>query len=124
MNGDRVNGGNILVREDVGPPPVTRVAYIDFANSLTRVFRIKPDIWKDEGGGIRPYPPGVPVDLSAMDATVSAIERLPEAQLRVIVERIPARFLLPQDRDEILDALLYRQPRLRGIMKKSHPGLP
>ena len=27
-------------------------------------------------------------------------------------------------RDEILTALLYRQPRLRGIMKKSHPGLP
>ena len=37
---------------------------------------------------------------------------------------LPTRFLLPQDRDEILNALLYRQPRLRGIVKKSHPGLP
>lgn len=124
MNGDRVNRGNILVREDVGPPALTRVAYIDFANSLSRVFRIKPDIWKDEGGTVPMFPHGLPVDLASMDATVSAIEKLPEAQLRVIVERIPARFLLPQDRDEILAALLYRQPRLRGIMKKSHPGLP
>lgn len=124
LNGDRENNGNLILSEDLSSaPPILRVAYIDFANALSRAFRIKPDIWKDETYISVPYPTGVPVDLVAMASMVSRIEALPADGIRKVVQRIPMDLLDPADRDEIIEVLLYRQPRLRGIMKSYYAGL-
>lgn len=125
MNGDRENGGNLIVTEDVsGPVPIFRAAYLDFANSLTRVFKLQPDIWKDMQAFVPIYPVGCVPDLDAMSRMVTAIENLSAPVIEGIIRRIPPAFLLPAHRDEIVKALLYRQPRIRLIMRSSYPALP
>lgn len=125
MNGDRVNAGNLILKEDVSAAGTTiRLAYIDFANSLVRMFRLQPDIWKDERFVVEPYPYGVPPDLQQMSSIVAKIQALPESTIRTVVERVPLTFLTARDRDEIVKALLHRQPKLRTIMKNRYPDLP
>jgi hypothetical protein len=125
MNGDRENKGNLIISEDTsGSVPLLRVAYIDFANSLVRVFAVAANIWRDETTWVVPYPAGVPIDIDAMSSTVTRIQALAPEKIRGVVERVPPTFLLPKHRDEIAEALLYRQSRLRGMMRRKYPALP
>ncbi|WNG54452.1 hypothetical protein F0U59_06385 [Archangium gephyra] len=123
-NTDRQNDGNLLVSEDDSvSPPVLRVAYLDFANSLAYRWGKGERWWKLEEG-VACYPDGVPLDVQSMGLAIGEIERFPPATLREIVNRIPGSFLSEQHRTAIREGLSYRQSRIRGIMTSMYPGIP
>jgi len=123
-NTDRQNDGNLLVsRDDSVTPPVLRVAYLDFANSLTYRWGKGERWWKWEEA-VACYPDGVPPDVVVMGEAIGEIERFPSATLSEIVTRIPGSFLSKLHRSVILEGLVYRQSTIRRMMTSVYPGIP
>ena len=113
-NRDRVNGGNMIVHESDGFG--LQIAYIDFAQSMSFGWGNgpAPGIVRAEGR----YPGAAPLDVDAIRDTVSAIETMPEDQIRSIVGRVPGAFLAPERARCVEEGLLRRRECLRGEMDK------
>jgi hypothetical protein len=122
-NADRVNAGNVVLRETSADRESTlQVAYIDFANALSRAW-LPYQTWSTVLP-LRCYPEGGAVDLSAMSDLLERIERLDRNVIADIVARIPEGFLSDACRAVIVKGLLHRQTRLRMATKKAFPDLP
>ena len=121
-NTDRQNDGNLLLSDDDSvTPPVLRVAYLDFANSMTYRWAQK-ERWKLDDA-VACYPDNVPTDGTTLRAAVQEIEQLPSTTIEEIVTRIPEEFLSVAHRTTILEGLLHRQSRVRGMMANVYPSL-
>ncbi|WP_224244400.1 hypothetical protein [Hyalangium gracile] len=122
-NTDRQNDGNLLLSEDdTVTPPVLRVAYLDFANSMTYRWAQNQRWQLDDA--VACYPDRIPVDETSLRATLQEIEQFPRTTIEEIVTRIPEDFLSVAHRTTILDGLLHRQSRVRGMMATVYPGIP
>jgi len=122
-NTDRQNDGNMLLSEDDSiRPPVLRVAYIDFANSLAYRWNRGERYWKVEEP-VACYPDNVPPDLAVMMGAIQAVERFPAGMLQEIVNRIPKGFVSESHRSVILEGLLYRQSTIRRMMASVYSGI-
>jgi len=113
-NRDRVNAGNLVIRESDGFG--VQVAYIDFAQSMSFGWGNgpAPGVIRVEGR----FPGSAPLDADAIRDTVCAIETMLEDQIRSIVGRVPGAFLAPQRGWCIVEGLLRRRECLRGEMNK------
>lgn len=116
-NLDRVNPENLVVNAR----GTREGAYIDFANSLSLV-------WKRDGYQlivpVSCYPAGVTPDLETMAGIIRKIQQLPELRIREIIDRIPMAFLDAPSRDLIVEGLLYRRAHLRKHLEQHYPNLP
>lgn len=121
-NGDRSNGGNLIVSKDgTDPAKPLRVAYIDYSNSMVCEWRNRPftDI---------PLRPIYPTDQKDADVSVMAdilwrIEVLPSDTIQTIVGRIPDDFATQAMRSQILDGLLHRKSRVHAVLKTVYGGI-
>jgi len=121
-NMDRQNDGNLLLSEDDSvTPPILRVAYLDFANSMAYRWAQK-ERWKLDDA-VACYPDSVPLDGTSLRAAIQEIEKFPHTTIEEIVTRIPEEFLSVPHRTTILEGLLHRQPRVRGMMANVYPGI-
>lgn len=119
VNGDRLNGGNLLVTEEnSGTAPLLRWAYIDFANA----FGWAVNGWQ-AARLVDIYPPDVLEDPVAMRTTIERIEGYPRERISEIVDRIPVEFLPRGHRDRIREGLLDRKGRIRRIVARAHEGI-
>ena len=121
-NGDRANGGNLIVSKDsTDPAKPLRVAYIDYSNSMfcewrNRTFtdiplrQIYPTDQKD-------------ADVSVMEDMLRRIEEIHPDKVEGIVGRIPDDFATQAVRSQILDGLLHRQSRVRAVLKSVYGGI-
>jgi hypothetical protein len=121
-NGDRVNGGNLIVSKDGrDPAKPLRVAYIDYSNSMVCEWRNRPftDIL------LRPiYPTDQKdADVAIMENMLSRIEAVTPNTIQGIVHRIPDDFATPAMRSQILDGLLSRQSRVRVVLKSVYGAI-
>lgn len=122
-NTDRVNAANVLVQlDDRQNPPIARVAYIDYANSLSYGWRAGGAAWM-QGPAVGCYPQEVVPNLAAMAEGVGRIEALSPAVIEGVVGRIPPGFLTDECRQVILGGLSYRKGTLRETMRVRYPGL-
>jgi hypothetical protein len=122
-NTDRANASNVLAQlDDQHDPPVARVAYIDYANSLSFGWRSNEAAWR-QGAAVGCYPGGVVPDLTAMAEGIERIEALPASLVEDIVGRIPPGFLTDDCRQVILRGLSHRKDTLRETMRSSYAGL-
>lgn len=119
-NGDRNNDRNLIVAEGTECGGPLRVAYLDFANTLS--FRQYLAETTDLPG-VPCYPEGVPRDLEAMRLTIDNINAIPADQVREVVMRIPAPFIADNHREVVLTGLLRRQERLVDIISKVYPDV-
>jgi hypothetical protein len=91
-NSDRHNAGNLIVTEDMTHSvPILRIAYIDYANTLSLH-------WSDpvRAANIAPvgvYPVNAPPDVNAMREVIAKIEALQGNVIESIVSRVPPAFL-------------------------------
>lgn len=121
-NTDRQNPANLLAHlDDRSDPALTRVAYIDYAYSLSHSWN-QGEAWKLPTA-VAYYPSQGVLDVAAVGEAVSRIEELPEALIGEIVSRVPAGFLIPERSRVILEGLLHRQGALRAIMRATYPGV-
>ena len=122
-NLDRANAGNLLVTEDVSEnPAIVRVAYIDYANSLSHG-------WPDDlqGATVRPvrhYPNGIICDEKLLDEVLAGIEALGDNVIKEIISRVPAVFIPDEKRRIIETALIGRKSKLRLALRTVYPNLP
>jgi hypothetical protein len=111
---------NVLVDVRTKPGSITRVAYIDYAFSLSYAWRAtnyeKPTC-------VPVYHPEIPPDYDALNATIVNIETVPDMDIRDIIVRIPPFFLTRRLLDLTLEGLLHRQTRLREILSSIYPDL-
>jgi hypothetical protein len=114
-NTDRHNGGNVVVTMQ---PDGIRAAYIDYAYALSHDWARVPDA-RARVDAVRPYPTAAPVDPQCARATIDRIEGLPQAQIELIVNRIPDEFLPDGAKSVIVDGLLERRGLLRDAMESS-----
>jgi hypothetical protein len=106
---DRKND-HILVSDD-GDLTALKLAYIDYAFALSYEWI---GVVAPQAEPRAAFPSDIPVDQTAMNAIVSAIEGLEERQLGEIVNRIPADYYVDGAHDAIIKGLLDRRGQLRG----------
>lgn len=112
-NRDRLNAGNMILGMSQDSA-IVRCAYIDFAQSMSFGW----------GSGPAPlaakpatkFPGIISLDLRAMEETIAAIEALPEEEIKLVVERVPAKFTTPKRKACIIDGLLLRRNTLRDVL--------
>lgn len=122
-NRDRVNEGNLLVTEDTsGNPPLLRMAYIDYAYSLTYGWMQGEGYKAQTVVGCYPSPP-LGVDVAIVADILARIEALPTSTVEKIVKRIPDEFLPADRRQLIIDGLVYRAEHLRIFLRTTYTGL-
>jgi hypothetical protein len=63
------------------------------------------------------------VDVGIMEHMLSRIEAVTPDTIQGIVHRIPDDFATPAMRSQILDGLLYRQSRVRVVLKSVYGGI-
>jgi hypothetical protein len=121
-NNDRANGGNLLVSKDtVDPGQPLRVAYLDHASSMTKV-------WGNRGfKQIVPRPiyptEREDADVGAMGAMLAKIEGMEDRRIREIVGQIHDDFIPARQKTLIIDALIYRRPLVRAALEKTYTTL-
>jgi hypothetical protein len=106
---DRKND-HVLVSDD-GDGSVLRLAYIDYAFSLSYEWIGVAGVVADPRAA---FPSDVVLDTAAVAATVKAIEALPEGAIGEIVGRIPSEYFSDGAKDAIMHGLLSRRAKLRG----------
>lgn len=95
-------------------------AFIDYGQSLLEKWR---------AGGYKTefaaplYDGGTKPDFCALSAAVAAIETIPDATIRIIVDRIPPEFLAPPHAQVTIEGLLYRRDHLRVILAGTYAAL-
>jgi len=99
-----------------------RVAYIDYANSLSHG-------WQDQVRAgtvsvVGHYPNQAPVDEAAMAEAIDRIGALPDDQIRGIVTRVDHTFAPSPKRSIMESALIVRKTKLRAALKAVYPKLP
>ncbi|NHN84538.1 hypothetical protein GOB93_07755 [Acetobacter musti] len=105
------HGGNLLV--SILNEKTCNFAFIDYSWSLA--FSWKLANYKENY--VAPcYDPATTPDLKVLESTIQAIETLDDAKIDQIVSRIPGDFLTLEDRQLILDGLMYRKQNLRSII--------
>jgi len=119
-NQDRMNPGNLLVNEDL-TGGIIRYAYIDYAYSLSYGWRDGPA--PAVARVVGPYPANIKPNTDVIAETVTAIETLPEQNIRDIVSRVSDDFITPVRRAAIIEGLLQRRGGLRGAMRQTY-GAP
>lgn len=122
-NTDRANEGNLLVTEDVSEvPAILRVAYIDYANSLT--FGWNDAVSAETVRAVAHYPSEAPCDESAMAEAIDRIEALPDDRIQAIVARVDHTFVPSPKRAIIETALMDRKAKIRSALKSMYSALP
>jgi len=122
-NTDRANATNLLAQEDDKEvPPIIRVAYIDYANSLSHGWMGTNRAWEKH---MLPscYPSDVVPNMDAMQEMVSRIEGLHDDAITQIVNRVPNEFLEQERRDVILQGLFHRRSALRECLEKTYRSI-
>ncbi len=115
---DHCNNPENLLVSPAGEAPA--FAFIDYGQSLLEKWR---------AGGYKTefaaplYDGGTKMDFCALRAAVAAIETIPDASIRAIVERIPPEFLAPAHAQVIIEGLLYRRDHLRAALAGTCGGL-
>jgi hypothetical protein len=121
-NNDRVNNGNLLVSNDsVDPNRPLRVAYLDHSNSMMKVWAIRD--FKEVVS--RPIYPTEreDADIGAMGAILAKIEAMEDRRIREIVGQIHDDFIPAEQKTLIIDALIYRRPLVRAVLRKVYAAL-
>jgi hypothetical protein len=109
--------GNLLVSVDPDETLPLRLAYIDYAYSMTHSWP------NDEWGAAAcppPYDRHVAVDMNVIKDTAGRVQAMPEATIREVVERIPSEFVNDADRMKLVRGLLDRQRRITEILRTRH----
>ncbi len=111
--------GNLLVSVDPDETRPLRLAYIDYSYSMTHSW--PNDEWR--GTSCPPaYDRHVPVDIGVIQETARRVQDLPEANIRELVERIPAEYVFDcdQSKRKIVAGLLDRRTRILEILRTRH----
>ncbi len=115
---DHCNNPENLLVAPVGEAPA--FAFIDYGQSLLEKWR---------AGGYETefaaplYDGLTKPDSFSLRATITAIETIPDAAIRIIVERIPPQFLAAAHAQIIIEGLLYRRDHLRDMLAGSHGAI-
>ena len=111
---------NVLIGMANGDASIARLAYIDYAFSMSYAWRAKS---YKAPGGVPIYHPEISPDYDAMNATLINIETIMEEDIFEIIERVPPCFFTRRLLDLTWDGLLYRQAHLRELMTSIYPDL-